>query len=133
MIVLPPDTTAELDSFGNYVIGKESVWETWLKLRDTTDAFHFKDNQPTPTGEGHHVPVGQGLGHIPEIIADAVARNFSGPVTVEPHLQHSAAVLATGPGGVPNQAYSKMSLNDSFQIACKAARDVLKTAGGAID
>jgi len=118
--------------FGNFVVGKEPVWEAWLKLRDHMDAFHFKDNRPTETGEHHHVPVGQGLGCIPQILADLVDRNFSAPATIEPHLQHSPAVLATAPGGVPNQAYSKMPLNESFQIACKAAKDVIIQAGATI-
>ena len=118
--------------FGNYVVGGESPWDNWVKLRDTTDAFHFKDNEGTPDGKNHHVPAGQGQGQIAAIIADAVKRKFSGPATVEPHLQHSASVLATGPGGVPNQAYSQMTANESFQIACKAAKDLVLGAGAVI-
>ncbi|MCL2647481.1 MAG: sugar phosphate isomerase/epimerase [Phycisphaerales bacterium] len=128
----PNGTFKMIFDFGNYVVGNEPVWAAWLKLRDTTDAFHFKDNKQTPTGEHHHVPVGQGFGCIPQIIADAVHRHFTGPATIEPHLQHSPAVLATGPGGIPNQAYSKMPLNDSFQIACQAAKELLAQAGVAI-
>jgi sugar phosphate isomerase/epimerase len=120
--------------FGNYNVGGENPWDNWLKLASTTDAFHFKDCERTRDGQIHHVPVGAGGGKVHEILADAVKKNMhSGniPVTVEPHLAHSAAVLATGPGGVANQAYSKMTTNQSFQIACKAAKEVLNRAGAA--
>jgi sugar phosphate isomerase/epimerase len=118
--------------FGNYNYGKENAWEVWQKLAATSDAFHLKDCEWTNDGQVHHVPVGSGGGHIHEILADAVRKNIPAgdvPATVEPHLQHSAAVRATGPGGIPNQAYSKMTANQSFQIACRAAKETLTRAG----
>jgi sugar phosphate isomerase/epimerase len=111
--------------FGNYNHGKEDVWQNWLNLRDTTDAIHIKDN--LWQGEQFfHMPAGMGNGRIPEILADAAARGWQGPLTLEPHLQHSAAVVATGPSGVANQAYSNIPLAESFDIAAKAARAIFK-------
>lgn len=119
--------------FGNYHASREEVWQCWLMQRDVTDAFHLKDNVWADASTMHHVPVGQGGGQIPRILADAVARNFTGPLTVEPHLQHSAAVAATGPSGIANAAYSKMSMAESFHIACMAAREVCQKAALATD
>jgi sugar phosphate isomerase/epimerase len=114
--------------FGNYNAAREDVWANWLRLRDMTHALHLKDN--VLVGDGfHHVVVGQGGGCVERILADAAARGFSGPLTVEPHLQHSAAVLATGVTGQPNQAYNKMSGADSFHAACTAARELCKKVG----
>jgi sugar phosphate isomerase/epimerase len=120
--------------FGNYNYGRENAWEVWQNLASTTDAFHLKDCEWNQDGQIHHVPVGSGGGHVHQILQDAVQKNIhSGniPATVEPHLAHSAAVRATGPGGIPNQAYSKMTTNESFQIACKAAKEALDRAGAA--
>jgi sugar phosphate isomerase/epimerase len=114
--------------FGNYNAHREDPWTCWLALRDTTDAIHIKDNAWTPTGELIHTPAGLGTGRIPEILADAAARNWSGPVVVEPHLQHSAAVMATGPSGIANEAYASMPAPKSFEIACKSAQNVVKLA-----
>lgn len=111
--------------FGNYNHGKEDVWQNWLKLRDTTDAIHIKDNV-WQDDKFFHMPAGMGNGKIPEILADAVKIGWQGPITLEPHLQHSAAVVATGPSGVANQAYSNMPQADSFEIAAKAAQDIFK-------
>ena len=118
--------------FGNFNAGRESAWESWLKLRELTDAIHLKDNTWNVDGKLHHVPVGLGGGFVKEILADAVKRGWDGPLVVEPHLQHSAAVAATGPSGVPNQEYARMSANGSFQVACKAAKQMIAAAGGVV-
>lgn len=115
--------------FGNYNAGGEDVWEAWLKLREFTDAIHIKDNMRNADGKLHHVPAGQGNGKIPQILADAMQRGWTGPLVVEPHLQHSAAVAATGPSGVANQAYTSMSAGETFGIACQAAVSAIKGAG----
>jgi sugar phosphate isomerase/epimerase len=111
--------------FDNYNQSGEDVWALWEQLRDVTDAIHLKDS----TGSNQHVPVGQGNGKVPEILADAVARGWNGLLAVEPHLQHSKAVMATGPSGEANQQYANMSANECFQIACEAAKNVLNQAG----
>ena len=111
--------------FDNYNQSGEDVWATWQKLADQTDSFHLKDS----TADNKHVPVGLGNGKIPEIIADAVKRGWSGPVAVEPHLTHSGAVAATGPSGAVNEAYSAMPPQESFHIAVEAAKSLLGSAG----
>ena len=117
--------------FGNYNHGHEDVWANWLLLRDTTDAFHLKDSV-WQEGKMHHVPVGRGAGWVPEILRDAVGRHWAGPLSVEPHLQHSQAVVATGASGVPNQAYAQMTQAETFQVACRAAREHCLAAGATL-
>ncbi len=110
--------------FDNYNQSGENVWENWVKLRDYTDALHLKDSRDL-----QHVPVGEGSGCGRVIFKDAVGRGWMGPMAVEPHLRHSGAVAATNPGGVANQKYSKMGANESFQMACTAAKNLLVEVG----
>jgi sugar phosphate isomerase/epimerase len=107
--------------FDNYHQAGQDVWAAWDKLSDLTDAFHLKDSDAAK----QHVPVGEGMGQVRRILTNAVARNWSGPVAVEPHLQHSTAVMATGPSGTPNAQFAQMSGADSFDLACQAARKLL--------
>jgi len=52
-------------------------------LADLTDAFHIKDKVP---GAGTCVPAGKGEGQIAEIFADLKVRDWSGYMTLEPHM-----------------------------------------------
>lgn len=114
--------------FDNYNQSGEDVWENWQKLHDKTDAIHLKDS----TATHEHVPAGQGNGRVREILADALARGWSGPVIVEPHLSHSGAVAATGPSGAANQAFSAMAPHESFKVALDAAHQLLKDVGAEV-
>ena len=115
--------------FDNYNQSDEDVWQTWELLQDVTDAFHLKDSTP----ENQHVPVGQGNGRVREILTDAVARGWNGLLAVEPHLQHSKAVMATGPSGIANQQFAQMSSNEAFQVAVREAKVLLQQVGATID
>ncbi len=115
--------------FDNYNNAGDDVWENWLKLRDLTDAFHLKDSDK----EKRHVPVGQGNGQVRRILADALARKWVGPLSLEPHLTYSAAVLATGPSGSAHQALKDMSPAVVWQIAATAAKDLFRDLGVAYD
>ncbi|HEX8835074.1 MAG TPA: sugar phosphate isomerase/epimerase [Abditibacteriaceae bacterium] len=110
--------------FDNYNQSGENVWDNWLQLREATDSIHLKDSK-----DGQHTPAGQGGGFVREILTDAVARGWNGPVSVEPHLSHSGAVAATGPSGIANAAYGKMPAPESFHIACTVATDLLGELG----
>lgn len=111
--------------FDNYQQSGEDVWATWQKLAEQTDAIHLKDS----TSDNMHVPVGQGNGQVEKILADAIQRGWSGPLTLEPHLTHSKSVAATGPSGQQNQAYSAMEPGESFQVAAEAAIALLQKVG----
>ncbi len=115
--------------FDNFNQSGEDVWQVWEMLRDYTDSFHLKDS----SAQNQHVPIGQGAGRAREILSDAVARGWDGPLAVEPHLNHSAAVMATGPSGQANQQFSKMSAEECFVVACQTARELLQEIGAPLE
>ncbi|MCC7192548.1 MAG: TIM barrel protein [Phycisphaeraceae bacterium] len=107
--------------FDNFNRTGKDAWTIWQELRDYTDAFHLKDSDVS----GQHVPVGAGVGRVREILADALSRQWHGPLSLEPHLQHSAAVIATGPSGQANRKYSEMTPADVWNLAAEAAKLIL--------
>jgi len=111
--------------FANYIRTGEDGWQTWQKMKPTTDCFHFKDQKKT----GEHVPMGQGDTDAAKILKDAAESGWSGPCTLEPHLRHSKAVLATGAHGTGSRALSDMSAEDVFQVACDAAHELMGGLG----
>lgn len=117
--------------FDNYNQSGDDVWDNWLALRDRTDAIHLKDSTAPP--DPMHVPAGQGNGQIPRILADALERGWAGPMTLEPHVAHSNAVMATGPSGVANQALADMTPAEAFQVAADAAKKILTEIGARYD
>lgn len=110
--------------FDNYNQVGENALENWQRLAAVTDAFHLKDSRDL-----QHTPVGEGEGCVREILTDALGRNWSGPLSIEPHLSHSGAVAATAPGGIASEQYSKLPASESFHIACKAALNLLREIG----
>ncbi len=111
--------------FDNYNRCGDDVWKNWERLRDRTDAFHLKDSNK----EGMHVPVGDGNGKVREILTDAAKRGWDGPLTLEPHLKRSEAVVATGPSGQSNESLKDLGPFDAFQVGATAAKHVLDEIG----
>jgi sugar phosphate isomerase/epimerase len=74
----------------NYVFCGYDPWQGWQMTKEWTVHFHIKD---WVHGEAHGRPAGEGHGRIPEVMADAVARQYDGFATLEPHL------LGGGPTG----------------------------------
>ncbi len=111
--------------FANFVRTGEPGWEIWQKLKDKTDCFHFKDQRTT----GEHMPIGQGDGDARRILRDAAASGWVGPCTLEPHLKHSEAVLATHATGSGMQSLKPLSAADCFQIAAEAAVALMDELG----
>ena len=56
-------------------------------------------------------------------------RGWEGPITLEPHLKRSAAVMATGPSGQANESLKDMGPADCFQLAAEHAIDLLRQVG----
>ncbi len=112
--------------FDNFNQAGDDVWENWLELRDSTDAIHFKDSKKDEQGNFQHVPAGLGDGHVKRIIQDAAARGWQGPLTLEPHLAHSKAVMATGPSGKGYTPLASMSTHESFVYAAGVVRQLLR-------
>jgi sugar phosphate isomerase/epimerase len=115
------DTFRMIFDFDNYNQSGDDVWQNWQQLKNVTDAFHLKDS----TKENQHVPIGQGAGYAREILSDAAQSGWSGPISLEPHLAHSDAVMATGPSGQANQEFKDMSPADCFQVAAEVATKLL--------
>jgi len=122
---LRDDNFRMIFDFDNYNQNGENVWQNWQKLKNVTDAFHLKDSTP----EGQHVVIGQGAGYAKEILSDALQSGWNGLLSLEPHLNHSGAVAATGPGGIANQEFQNMSEADSFHLAAQEATALLKEIG----
>jgi len=108
--------------FDNYNQVGEDVWQNWLKLRDVSDAFHLKESD----SDCQHVPVGEGAGRIKDILTDAKTRGWTGCLSLEPHLAHSPAVMATGASGQANQRLADLSPAQSFVYAAKVAKSLLE-------
>ncbi len=111
--------------FANYIRTGEDGYDTWQKCKDNTDCFHFKDQKKS----GEHVPMGQGDTDAEKIVTEAVTAGFDGPVVLEPHLRHSAAVLATHASGQGMQALKDMPQEDVFQVAVEGAIKFMDACG----
>ena len=124
-----PEQFKLIFDFDNFNQSGDDVWANWIELRDATEAIHLKDSKKQADGSCQHMPAGQGDGQIPKILADASQRGWQGPLTLEPHLSHSKAVLATGASGSGNQSLADMPREQTFQIAADAAIEILKDVG----
>lgn len=97
----------------NYVFCGYDPWQGWQMTKQWTIHFHIKDWK---TGAPHGSLAGEGEGRIPEVITEAVAMNYNGFATLEPHL------LGGGPtGGVTGP--------ELFPKAVAAFKKVLDTVG----
>jgi sugar phosphate isomerase/epimerase len=97
----------------NYVFCGYDPWQGWQLTKKWTVHFHIKD---WVRGQAHGRLAGEGDGRIPEVMADAVAMNYDGFATLEPHL------LGGGPtGGVTGP--------DLFPKAVAAFRGILDKVG----
>jgi len=111
--------------FANYLRTDASPDECWAMFKDKTDCFHLKDQR----ADGQHVPMGQGDTNAATILQAAKASGWQGPCVVEPHLTHSAAVVATGVHGSGDRSLADLSPAESFAVAVKASKDLLTSLG----
>jgi sugar phosphate isomerase/epimerase len=109
----PASVIGQAYDAANFVFGGFDPWEGWLSTRDYVVHFHIKDWKK---GEQHGAIPGEGEGRIPDSIADAVKRGYTGFATMEPHL------LGGGPtGGVTGP--------ELFPKAVAAFKRILEQAG----
>lgn len=85
-----PASFALVYDAANYVFCGYDPWEGWQRTKQWTAHFHIKDWR---RGAAHGSIPGEGEGQLARVIADAVARNYDGFATMEPHL------LGGGPTG----------------------------------
>ncbi len=102
----------------NYVVEAVKPFdEGWqVGLADLTDHIHIKDAIRHADGSFVCVPAGEGQGQFPEIFADLKTRDFSGVMTMEPHL----SVIGQ---------YSGFTGPDLFGKACDTLKAACDTAG----
>lgn len=99
----------------NFVQAGEDPLECWSMLKEYVVYFHMKDARKDKTV----TPVGQGDGHVEEILREAVARNFDGFLSLEPHLKHAGQFYGrTGP--------------ELFKVASDALKGLVAKVGGKI-
>ena len=104
---------AAINDPANYVFCGFDPWDGWQKTKVWTVHFHIKD---WIHGEKHGCLAGEGQGRMLDIMKDAVAMNYDGFATLEPHL------LGGGPtGGVPGP--------ELFPKAVAAYKKLLDQAG----
>jgi len=111
--------------FANYIRTGEAGWDTWQKLKDKTDYFHFKDQKTT----GEHTPMGEGDTDARRILEDAAKAGWEGGCTLEPHLKFSKAVLATHASGTGSQALADLDEKQLMQVAIERAKALLDDLG----
>lgn len=124
-----PEQFKLIFDFDNYNQSGEEIMNAFQKLGGSIGAIHLKESRKQADGSFQHVPAGQGDGRIPEILGELAKRGWNGPLTLEPHLARSAGVVATGAHGVPNQALKDLTPYQCFQVAAKAAKDILRDIG----
>lgn len=115
--------------FDNFNQAGHNVWSCYEELKDVIGAIHLKESKKQPDGSFMHVPVGQGDGHVEQILRDLATRKWEGSLTLEPHLARSPAVLATGPHGQANQSLADLTPHECFVVAAEAAHDLLERVG----
>jgi 3-dehydroshikimate dehydratase len=97
----------------NYIFCGFDPWKAWQLTKPWTAHLHIKD---WVHGEKHGRVAGEGDGRIAEVMAEAVALNYDGFATLEPHL------LGGGPtGGITGP--------ELFPKAVAAFRRVLDEVG----
>lgn len=122
---LRDDAFKMIFDFDNYNQTGEDVWLAWETLRDVTDAFHLKESDK----DCQHVPIGEGAGRSREILTDALQRGWDGCLSLEPHLAHSPAVVATGHHGQANQKLADLSPPQCWQFAAETAKRLISDVG----
>ncbi len=65
----------------------QDAWKSWLALRDRVSHIHVKDGWRDPgSGAETYVYPGDGPSGVRDILADCVARGYSGWLSIEPHM-----------------------------------------------
>ena len=106
----------------NFIQCGQDVPEAWKLLGHRVYYMHIKD----AVADGTVVPAGQGLGHLPEILADYTARGGE-VVTVEPHLRVFDGLQNLEQGtqkrAMPKGMYA--TADEAFDTACGALRKLI--------
>jgi sugar phosphate isomerase/epimerase len=66
---------------------RQDAWEFWTQVRDHVTHIHVKDaTWNAAKNDADYNWPGEGQGHVREILKNAVARGYTGGVSIEPHM-----------------------------------------------
>jgi sugar phosphate isomerase/epimerase len=65
---------------------RQSAWEFYCAVRDAVVHVRVKDGVPDAEGGVRWMPPGEGDGDVRRILADLKAREYTGAVSIEPHI-----------------------------------------------
>ncbi len=105
----------------NFIQCGQDVPEAWALLGSRVYYMHIKD----AAADGTVVPAGLGTGHLPEILADYIARGGEA-VTVEPHLRVFDGLQDLEHGQktpLPESVYP--TADAAFDAACRALKKMI--------
>ena len=106
----------------NFVQCGQDTQAAWDLLKRRIRYLHIKD----ALADGHVVPAGHGIGHVPEIVRDFRALGGTA-VTVEPHLSVFDGLkdLEQGDQKTHVDAFCYPSSDAAFDAACDALKQIL--------
>ena len=105
----------------NFVQCGVNTLQAWETLKEYTEYLHIKD----AVADGTVVPAGQGLGNVPYIIGDYLARGGN-VLTLEPHLFDFTGLSALENGKSIRLGISVYNDNDdAFDAAAKALKTII--------
>ena len=105
----------------NYIQSGQETLSAWEMLKERTCYLHIKD----ALADGHVVPAGKGMGHVPQIVKDFRAMGGNA-VTIEPHLTVFAGLKDLERAGEETKmAYAYESSDAAFDAACDALKTCL--------
>jgi sugar phosphate isomerase/epimerase len=87
--------------------------DAWQPLRKYVRHIHIKDHVP---GAKTACPAGEGIGKVPEILADLARENYAGFLTLEPHLSKA-------------ERFQGFSGLDKFKVAADALAGICRRVG----
>lgn len=117
-----PELRAVFDPANFIQCGQETL-SAWEMLKGSVHYLHIKD----ALANGQVVPAGRGIGNVPAILADFIARGGE-DATIEPHLKvfDGLNALERDDARSAVNGYLYDSNDQAFDAACAALRKLLK-------
>ena len=107
----------------NYVQCGVDTLAAWKQMRDYVDYMHIKD----AVADGTVVPAGQGIGNLPQIVADYLAGGGK-VMTLEPHLTEFVGLKdLENSESVKGDFARYRNSDEAFDAAVAAFREILTT------
>jgi len=123
LLTVFPDLKGIFDP-ANYVQCHDDTARGWELLKHRTYYLHIKD----ALDDGSVVPAGKGLGNVPAIVKDFLARGGNA-MTIEPHLKvfdGLAGLEQEGDTSVVGKKYTYPTADAAFDAACDAVKHILQ-------